>query len=1195
MTPLKKFKSPIIVAAAALLVGCTALLACDTQYEGDGLIPPEINANAVVEIEHDTLNFIKGMDVDTVETIIAAGCRLSDDEGHFLNIDSDKYFKTDHIKYTEFDTSTTGIKQVSVSYNNHYSYITYVVDEYAVELLVNGEKWADAEIEAEHNADMELSVAVDLTKYNYATDAQARKTDTDGAYAFKGWYDENETPYTGLNPLPAPSGDSFTSKVTLHAGFMTEREAAAFSFAYDINGRKVFDGYSGDSVDELVIPEGVTYVDIGDLGSAKFSKVSIPSTVYLDLPLSGSVKTDELTEIRVDPNHKTLSSHKGALYSKSGGTLYFVPSGAQRVEFSPEMVSIADFAMCYSGVEKVELDDKVIDIGAYSFAYSKLTELKINDNAMIGAAAFVGSPYGEERTEEYIDGGIYYKINETTFMLMGVKDKKITSFSVRPGTVSIGDQAFMNCTELVEVGLGNKLSSIGSQAFSGCSKLIRTSGESAKFVLPDTVKQMGHSVFRDCVSLKEVSVPDIDYVGGKKEEHTLPADIFYKCTELAKVTLSDGLTGIGDYAFFNCNKLREINIPSGLQKIGNFAFAETTSIGKKADGSVNAFVMPATLFSIGRSAFASSGMETIDLGACSELTEIKERAFSATKLTTFTVPDTIEDLPDYCFYNCQQLKSVDLGKVSSIGERAFYYDQKLTDVTFSEELELIDNYAFYYCAMSEVVLPDAVVTLGNNVFWGCSKLTSVTLGKNCANLGTFPFVEDEIEGYTPEFASASMIFYSCKKLREIKVSPENTNFHSDNGILYANGINGEYYDEKAVLYCIPAAYPENRIDVLPTTRFILPYAAAFLANTTEVVLPEGVINIGKCAFYSASRLQKINIPASVSYIGSNILAECQKVTTFEFATPNDFYTYDEENALLYKTNGNVLILALGLAETVNIKPGTTEIATGVFMSNRTVKTLNIPDSVTKIGYRAFKGCNNLAEINIGSGLVSLDAAAFEALPALETITVDADNTAFCAENNILYDKAKTKLWLCAAKNGLTDLGSVPDTVTQIGDYAFAYHDTISSVVLPVGVTAVGNYAFYECGGIAYIEGSPVLKTIGNYAFGFKMNSDSSWNVNDTLKTVVLHRGITKVGDYAFSGNYGITHLYLDMTYNEARAFVALGAKNMTHLTVGTRNESDGSYYNNIVRAYRSDTLPEQEYAGWKAWHTVGGERVIWDE
>ena len=84
--------------------------------------------------------------------------------------------------------------------------------------------------------------------------------------------------------------------------------------------------------------------------------------------------------------------------------------------------------------------------------------------------------------------------------------------------------------------------------------------------------------------------------------------------------------------------------------------------------------------------------------------------------------------------------------------------------------------------------------------------------------------------------------------------------------------------------------------------------------------------------------------------------------------------------------------------------------------------------------------------------------------------------------------------------------AIPDSVTDIGDYAFEYCCSLSNMVIPNSVTSIGDYAFYGCRSLSNIVIPDSVIKIGDYTF----------SVCSSLFKIVIPNSVTKIGDYAFS-------------------------------------------------------------------------------
>ena len=120
-------------------------------------------------------------------------------------------------------------------------------------------------------------------------------------------------------------------------------------------------------------------------------------------------------------------------------------------------------------------------------------------------------------------------------------------------------------------------------------------------------------------------------------------------------------------------------------------------------------------------------------------------------------------------------------------------------------------------------------------------------------------------------------------------------------------------------------------------------------------------------------------------------------------------------------------------------------------------TFSIPHSVEFIADDAFSECENLTDISVDEG-----------------------NGAFICVDGVLFNKEKTKLISCSStKNGIYE---IPDTVINIGDYAFRGCSGLTGIEIPNSISFIGKYSFEGCTGLKCVRLSESLISVGEYAF-----------------------------------------------------------------------------------------------------------------
>ena len=203
------------------------------------------------------------------------------------------------------------------------------------------------------------------------------------------------------------------------------------------------------------------------------------------------------------------------------------------------------------------------------------------------------------------------------------------------------------------------------------------------------------------------------------------------------------------------------------------------------------------------------------------------------------------------------------------------------------------------------------------------------------------------------------------------------------------------------------------------------------SDITSVVIEPGVTSIGSQAFYECSNLTSITIPSGLTSIGEQACGNCTGLTSITI--PSGFISIGDY--AFWNCTG---------LTSITIQNGVTSIGTGAFWNCTGLTSITIPSSVTSIGVNVFYNCTGLTDI-----------------------TVDSNNSSFCSESGVLFNKDKTTLiYYPLGKNDSSY--TIPDGVTVIEQYAFYCNSKLTSVTIPSGVTSIGEMAFRECSGLTSV-------------------------------------------------------------------------------------------------------------------------------
>ena len=260
---------------------------------------------------------------------------------------------------------------------------------------------------------------------------------------------------------------------------------------------------------------------------------------------------------------------------------------------------------------------------------------------------------------------------------------------------------------------------------------------------------------------------------------------------------------------------------------------------------------------------------------------------------------------------------------------------------------------------------------------------------------------------------------------------------------------------------IPASVTYNSVSYSVTS--IENSAFSRCTGLTSVTIPNSVTSIGDEAFIRCSSLTSVTIPNSITRIGNDAFYGCSGLTSPVY------------NAHVFAK------MPTSYSGAYTIPDGIESIAGGAFEDCSSLTSVTIPNSVTSIGIRAFSHCIGLTSVTISNSVTSIGNAAFWGCGRLTSINVDANNPNYCSIDGVLFDKDKTILIQYPGEKQV--VYTIPNSVTNIGIYAFYGCTGLTSITIPYSVTSIGYGAFYGCTGLTSITCEAMTPpTCGEYAF-----------------------------------------------------------------------------------------------------------------
>ena len=282
---------------------------------------------------------------------------------------------------------------------------------------------------------------------------------------------------------------------------------------------------------------------------------------------------------------------------------------------------------------------------------------------------------------------------------------------------------------------------------------------------------------------------------------------------------------------------------------------------------------------------------------------------------------------------------------------------------------------------------------------------------------------------------------------------------------------------------------------------------------------------------------------------------------------NATWTLDENGVLTISGTGAIKRNAFGSNASIKevvIEEGITEIGRYAFQACEQIEKVTLPESLTTICDNAFQGCSSLKEITIPKNCETIGIYVFYNCGGLEEISVADGNPAFdsrqdCkalidSESNTLLQGGKNSV----VPDGVTEIGeyafaytgiteiTIPDSVIKIGENAFATCELLKSVVLPANITSIGDNTFRLCSSLETVNLPEGLKTIGIGAFdGSGLQAvtipatvdfidESAFNNCKNLIQITIPQGVTEISSACFWGCKNLTSIMLPDSIKEIK-------------------------------------------------------------
>ena len=415
-------------------------------------------------------------------------------------------------------------------------------------------------------------------------------------------------------------------------------------------GDHAFDSVA--NLEEVVIPK--TVLTVGThlfINSNSIRKVTIEAEISI-LPMQ--MFADSSIEEVILPS--TLKEIKNGCFR---GT-----SKLKSIELPEGLLVLENMAFYESGLEEIELPSTVTEINQAFYYATNLKKIKLSDSL-------------------------------TTFQASSFNNCPIEEITIPSSMVEIREYSFVDCLDLKKVNIPDSIATIYASSFYNCPSLMELNiSETNTFfveedgilydydktkivflnktrleeviVLPDTLEEIGQSIFKNNDIIKEITIPSSVQV--------VNYDAFTNC-KIEKAIIGEGTKMLPNFLFKGCTKLKEVILPESLEKMDTAVFEGCTSL--------ESIVIPDTVSVDTAYSLLRDCINLKYVKLPSTMKQIPQYMFSGCiSLETIEIPEGVVEIETHFIQNCNNIKTIVVPKTVTALEYDAFIESGVEKVVF---------------------------------------------------------------------------------------------------------------------------------------------------------------------------------------------------------------------------------------------------------------------------------------------------------------------------------------------------------------------------------------------------------------------------------------------------------------------------------------------------------------------------------